>query len=86
LDNAVVEFLLDERANRRSVSNEDIKDKAKEIGRRMRGFEDFQGSDGWVARWKKGVMLALEEALMIVKRFQKIVMTWLMNLKVTLID
>jgi hypothetical protein len=52
LDMGVLEFMLDERAAGRPVSNDDLKDKAREIARGI-DLDEFKGSDGWLKRWKK---------------------------------
>ena len=45
--------LLDERAAGRPVSNDDLKEKAREVVRGVDDLEEFKGSDGWLQRWKK---------------------------------
>ncbi len=53
LDMAVLDFLLEERAAGRPVSNRDLKDKARELANEIDGLDNFQGSNGWLRRWKK---------------------------------
>lgn len=53
IDVEVLDFLLEERAKGRSVSNQDLKEKAVEIARNIQGMGGFKGSDGWLRRWKK---------------------------------
>jgi len=48
----VLEFLLDERAAGCPVSNDDLKDKAREIAHGI-VLEEFIGSDGWQNGCKK---------------------------------
>ena len=52
LDMQVLDFLLDERASGRPVSNLDLQEKAVELARPL-GLKEFKGSRGWLRRWKK---------------------------------
>jgi hypothetical protein len=52
-DMIIVDFLIEERAAGRPVSNYDIQDKAKEEARQIGGMEDFKASSGWLHNWKK---------------------------------
>ena len=53
LDMQVLDFLLDERAAGRPVSNRDLKEKAREFAQGDQNLANFQASDGWLRRWKK---------------------------------
>ena len=53
VDQEVLDFLLEERAAGRPVSNGDLQDKAREVAVGLPNMEDFKASDGWVRRWKK---------------------------------
>jgi transposase-like protein len=59
MDLAVLEFLVEERANGRVVSNLDLKRKALEIARDFRNMDEFKASDGWLRRWKKRNRVAI---------------------------
>ena len=49
----VLDFLLEERADGLTVSNQMLKDKALEIAKNVPGMEGFKASNGWLHRWKK---------------------------------
>ena len=49
----MLDYLTEERAEGRSISNEDLQKKAIEVARTLPSLEDFKGSDGWLTRWKK---------------------------------
>ena len=61
MDNHVLEYLLEERANGRPVSNKDLISKAQEKAQAIRGMEDFKGSRGWLRRWKKRNSVAIRK-------------------------
>jgi hypothetical protein len=52
LDFQLLEFLMDERAEGRPVSNTDLKEKARNLAADLR-LEGFVGSDGYLKRWKQ---------------------------------
>ena len=51
VDQGCLEFLENERSEGRVVRNKDLKGKAREIAGALR-IEDFNASNGWMARWK----------------------------------
>ena len=53
LDTAVLNYLLAERAHGCAVNNKQILGKAVEIAAELGGLDGFQGSEGWLRRWKK---------------------------------
>ena len=52
VDNAVFEFLLEERDEGRCVSNDMLMEKAQECAAQQ-NIEGFKASAGWLRRWKK---------------------------------
>ena len=55
----VLDYLLDEQAAGRPVSNDDLKEKAREVARGVDDLGEFKGSDGWLQRWKKRNRVAI---------------------------
>ena len=54
LDLAVLNYLLDERAEGRPVFNGDLMSKAREVAHGIEGIDpNFKASTGWLKRWKK---------------------------------
>ena len=53
VDMGVLDYILDERAADRPVSNDDLKEKAREVARGVDDLGEFKGSDWWLQRWKK---------------------------------
>ena len=53
LDALVLDWLMDERAAGRPVSNKDLMDKARDIARGIPNLGQFLASEGWLRRWKK---------------------------------
>ena len=53
LDLQLLEWMLDERTAGRPVSNLDLKEQARTIGGTIEELEGFQGSDGFIRRWKR---------------------------------
>ena len=53
LDLDPLNWMLDERAAGHPVSNQDLQEQARELATHIEGLEGFQGSDGFIQRWKK---------------------------------
>ena len=52
VDIGVLDCLLDERAAGRPVSNDDLKEKAREVARGVDDLGEFKGSEWWLQKWK----------------------------------
>ena len=59
LDDQVLDYLLDERADGMSVSNTQLMKKAAAIASTMADMGDFKASSGWLNRWKKRNRISL---------------------------
>ena len=52
VDMGVLDYLFEQAAGR-PVSNDDLKEKAREVAHGVDDLGEFKGSDGWLQRWKK---------------------------------
>lgn len=59
LDKAVLEFLMEERAAGRPVSNKDLRSKALELSSQFAVPSTFKASPMWLQRWKKRSKISL---------------------------
>ena len=86
LDQIVLDFLLDERAAGRPVSNADLVAKARVAARGLDGVDpNFKASDGWLRRFKKrnhvGIRRGTNEAQKLPEDFAEVVSDFVQSVR-----
>ena len=55
----MLDYLIEERAHGRAVSNKDLIKKTMELAVGIGGLNEFKGNEGWLRRWKKRVRVGI---------------------------